>query len=318
MAVSIVQGALFVLTALEFYTLTALLLKRGWVAFLISLFVSTNLILLSYSKPIMTEGLSLSLLTTLVLCAVYFAKTLQVRMLWLLSICMLLLCFTRPEWLYFPILLYAYLFFLVIPRKDRRRLLPPILVSVVAIYALLGSYIAVNALHNGFIGLSSVENMNLLGKILQYNMQDEAPAQYQYISRILDTFVAVGNRSPYQILHAAPEIARNYSYFAIAIIVHHPGEFLLSPSRTLSRLSPIIFLRRRTPCQVSFTNHSTWLLSIHRVLYAGNVLFLPCALVWISLLCWRTYNKRWLCAKHGPRCPHHPVCAFYYNFRRIF
>src|SRR5260370_5935583 len=177
----------------------------------------------------MTEGLSLWLLTTLVLCAVYFAKTLQVRMLWLLSICMLLLCFTRPEWLYFPILLYAYLFFLVIPRKDRRRLLPPILVSVVAIYALLGSYIAVNALHNGFIGLSSVENMNLLGKILQYNMQDEAPPQYQYISLILDTFVAVGNRSPYQILHAVPQISHNNSYFAIPIIVHPPGEFLLNP-----------------------------------------------------------------------------------------
>src|SRR5258707_14720919 len=140
---------------------------------------------------------------------------------------MLLLFFSPPVWLYFPLLLYAYLFFLVIPRKDRRRLLSPILVSVVALYCLLGSYIAVNALHNCFIGLSSVENMNLLGKILQYNMQDEAPAQYQYISRILDTFVAVGNRSPYQILHAAPEIAHNFTYFAIAIIVHHPGGFLL-------------------------------------------------------------------------------------------
>src|SRR5260370_3080533 len=133
MAVSIVQGALFVLTALEFYILTALILKRGWLAFLISLFVSTNLILLSYSKPIMTEGLSLWLLTTLVLCAVYFATTLQLRVLWLLSICMFLLCFTRPHWSYFPILLYAYLFFLFIPRKDRPRLLPPILPSVVAI-----------------------------------------------------------------------------------------------------------------------------------------------------------------------------------------
>src|SRR5260370_16329298 len=70
--------------------------------------------------------------------------------------------------------------------------------------------------------------MNLLGKIRQYNIQDEAPAQYQYISRILDTFVANGNRSPYQILHAAPEIAHNFTYFAIAIIVHHPAEFLLN------------------------------------------------------------------------------------------
>ena len=287
MAVSIVQGALFVLTALEFYILTALILKRGWLAFLISLFVSTNLILLSYSKPIMTEGLSLWLLTTLVLCAVYFAKTLQVRMLWLLSICMLLLCFTRPEWLYFPILLYAYLFFLVIPRKDRRRLLPPILVSVVAIYALLGSYIAVNALHNGFIGLSYVEDRNLLGKILQYNMQDEAPAQYQYISRILDTFVAVGNRSPYQILHAAPEIAHNFTAFAIAIIVHHPGEFLLkSIPYTFSSLT-YYFPAPQNPVPGLFYQPLTWLLSIHRVLYAGNVLLLPCALVWILLLCWR-------------------------------
>src|SRR5260370_24602316 len=32
--------------------------------------------------------------------------------------------------------------------------------------------------------------------------------------------------------------------------------FSSSPSHTLSRLSPIIFLHRRTPCQVSFTTHS--------------------------------------------------------------
>src|ERR1700680_272195 len=113
MAVSILQGELYVLTALEFYLLAALILKRGWLAFLISLLVSTNLILLSYSKPIMTEGLSLWLLTTFILCATYFIKTLQVHMLWLIFLCLALLCFTRPEWAYFPILFYTYLFFLL-------------------------------------------------------------------------------------------------------------------------------------------------------------------------------------------------------------
>ena len=298
-AVSIVQGALFVLTALEFYMLTALILKRGWLAFLISLFVSSNLILLSYSKPIMTEGLSLWLLTTLVLYAIYFAKTLQVRMLWLILIWMLLLCFTRPEWLFFPILLYAYLFFLIIPRKDRRRLLFPILISVVAIYALLGSYIAVNALHNGFIGLTSVENMNLLGKILQYNMQDEAPAQYRHISRILDRFVANGNRSPYQILRAAPELAQNYKDFAIAIIVRHPGEFLLkSIPYTFSSLTNY-YPAPQNPVPGRFYHPLTWLLFIHRVLYAGNVLFPLCALVWLFLLCWRRTRNNILVRNMG-------------------
>ena len=291
MAVSIVQGALFVLTALEFYTLTALILKRGWLAFLISLFVSTNLILLSYSKPIMTEGLSLWLLTTLVLCAIYFAKTLQVRMLWLLAICMLLLCFTRPEWLCFPIFLYGYLFFLVIPRKDRRGMLLPILISVITIYALLGCYLVLNAQEYGFVGLSSVENMNLVGKILQYNMQDEAPAQYQHISRIFDTSIAQGTRSPFQILHTAPELAQNYAQpvrdFAIAIIVRHPGEFLLkSIPYTFSSLT-YYYPPPQSPVPGLFYQPLTWLLSIHRVLYAGNALFPLCAVVWIFLLCWR-------------------------------
>src|ERR1700686_627725 len=206
MAVSILQGALYVFTALEFYMLAALLLKRGWLAFLISLLVSTNLILLSYSKPIMTEGLSLWLLTTFVLCTIYFVKTLQVRMLWLILICLVLLCFTRPEWAYFPILFYAYQFFLLIPRKDRRRLLFPHLISVVTIYALLGGYIAANAIRNGYAGLSYIENINLFGKILQYNMQNEAPAQYQHFSRVLDTFVSRGIRSPFAILYAVPAL----------------------------------------------------------------------------------------------------------------
>ncbi|HLX57154.1 MAG TPA: hypothetical protein VKR83_09040 [Ktedonobacteraceae bacterium] len=298
MVVSILQGVLYVLTALEFYMLAALILKRGWLAFLISLFVSTNLILLSYSKPIMTEGLSLWLLTTFVLCAIYFVKTLQVRILWLVLICLLLLCFTRPEWAYFPILFYAYLFFLLIPRHDRRRLLLPILASVVVIYALIGSYIAVNALHNGYAGLSYIENINLLGKILQYNMQNEAPAQYQQISHALDTFVAKGIRSPFAILYAVPELARNYAKpsadFAIAIIVRHPGEFFLKTIPYIFSSLTYYYPAPQNPVPGLFNQPLTWLLSVHRALYDFNALFLPCAFAWIALLCWRRTRKNML------------------------
>src|SRR6266702_5148133 len=101
-AVSVVQAILFVLATLELYILAVLLLRRAWIAFLIGLLVGTNLTLLSYVKPIMSEALALWLLVSLALAVVYFLHTLQVRIPWLVTLCTLLLLMTRPEWSYLP------------------------------------------------------------------------------------------------------------------------------------------------------------------------------------------------------------------------
>ena len=74
-AVSVVQGMLFILSVLEFYILSLLILRRAWIAFLLSLLVGTDIVLLSYVKPIMSEGVALWLLVTLALAVTLFYFT---------------------------------------------------------------------------------------------------------------------------------------------------------------------------------------------------------------------------------------------------
>src|SRR3989440_9352274 len=97
-AVSELQVMLFVLATLELYVLAALVLRRAWIAFLISLLVGINIPLLSYVKPIMSEAMALWLTVSLALAVVVFLQTLRARTLWLVTACMLLLFLTRPEW----------------------------------------------------------------------------------------------------------------------------------------------------------------------------------------------------------------------------
>src|SRR5205085_2784501 len=99
----------FVLATMEIYALAILVFKRTWMAFLIGLIVGTNVVLLTYVKPIMSEGLALWLLSTLALAVVVYIRHLRMPAFWIVVLCMVLLLFTRPEWLYLPIPLFGYL-----------------------------------------------------------------------------------------------------------------------------------------------------------------------------------------------------------------
>jgi len=293
MAVSIVQAILFVLTTLEFFLLVALLTRRSWPAFLFGLLVGTNLILLSYSKPIMTEGPSLWLLTTIMLLIAAYLYTSRPSFFWA-SICfLLLLLFTRPEWEFLPILLSVYLLILL-KKPAMRRILRHLLAALLLIYIPIASYILVNTLAGGFAGLTTVENMNMIGKVLQYHMQNEAAAEDQPISRIFDKYTSHGERSPYYILGYEPELSKNNGQlptnFARQIILAHPLEFLLkSVPYFLSSLTsyvPVTVQQKRLPGPFDGFIHT--LLSVQQWLYACNVLYPFCALVWLVLFCFRS------------------------------
>lgn len=296
-AVSVVQAILFVLATLELYILAVLLLRRAWIAFLIGLLVGTNLTLLSYVKPIMSEALALWLLVSLALAVVYFLHTLQVRILWLVTLCTLLLFMTRPEWIYLPVPLFGYLLLVAASRGAFRRLLPHALLSLVVLYSILGGYIYINATQNHFPGLTWIENINALGKVLQYNMQNEAPPQYTAIRHILDIYVARGNRDPYPILAHQPSLSHNYAapvaQFSDAIIEHHPGEFLLKSVPVFFSSLTVYYRESSVAPTGPFGTPLLWLQMVFSALYEWNILFPPCALTWLLLLCWR--RTRELC-----------------------
>lgn len=290
-AVSIVQATLFVLATLELFVLTAVLFQRAWVAFLLSLFVGTNLTLISYIKPILSEALALWLLLSLALAVVCFLSALQRGMFWLVTVLILLLLMTRPEWIALPLFLFAYLLLVAHWRGMVHRLLPHLLISLVLIYAVLGSYVFFNATHNHFSGLTWIQNINALGKVLQYRMQGEAPPRDASIQRLLDSYVAQGITDPYAVLTLQPSLSAHGASpagdYARSIIVLHPAEFLEKSVPILFSSLTVFSDESRVVPSGPFGAPLGWMQSAFRALYQVNSSFWACAVIWVLLLCWR-------------------------------
>ncbi len=296
LAVGIAQGAIFVLTALEIYVIAFLLFRTTWVAFVVGLLVGTNYVLLSYSKPIMTEGISMWFLVSIFLCAVLFMRNKNQLFFWLSSVFLLLLMFTRPEWILFPFLLYGYMIFATRKMLRPRALYPKIVSMLLVIYILIGAYVYCNARFNGVAGLSTVDNANLIGKVIQYHMQNDTPVNKKLASEY-SWFIGHGLTSPYQIAEHDPKLGQNHSdvpaHWAEEIIIHHPIRFV--------RYSiPFFFtsLYHYYPATIRhiwvpgpYQPFVTTLLGVYQYLYTFNILFPLCALIWCGLLFYKKTRK---------------------------
>jgi len=296
-AVSDLQAVLFILMELEIYLIALLVFRRVWLAFLVGLLVGTNLILVSYIKPIMSEGLAAFLLTTLALTVVCFVLTPRVWKVWPITLLLLLLTFTRPEWVYLPSPLLAYLLLVVIRRRGRRQLVQygiHAVLSLVLIYLCVGAYIERNGIQNHYQTFTSVVNFNLMGKVLQYGMENEVPLKEKPISRVLDKCIArIGSRSPYQVLRCVPALSAPYGgfagEFAKSIILNHPAEFFFKSwplfFSSLTDYFDVPYHQGTHPGP--FYTPLSWLKTFHQALYLLNAYFPTCVLVWLFLLCRR-------------------------------
>jgi hypothetical protein len=132
---------------------------------------------------------------------------------------------------YLPVPLSAYLLFLAVRRRKLRVLLPHAIAALVLLYGVLGLYIYVNATENGYTGISFIQNINVLGKVMQYQMQNEAPPQYAALTQKINIYLATHpDGTPYKLqADNAPEISANNwalsSQYANAVITQHPLEF---------------------------------------------------------------------------------------------
>jgi len=290
-AVSEAQALLFILATLEIYVLAALILRRAWGAFLIGVLVGINIPLLSYIKPIMSEALGLWLLTSLALAMIVFLKTFRLSVFWLMTVCILLLFLTRPEWIFLPVILFAYLLLIAAWRGAFGRLLPHALISLALCYGVLGGYAFVNAKQDNFPGVTWIENINELGKVLQYRMQDEAPPQYANVSHILHRYVSEGIVDPYTILAEQPTLVRDDAalagQFSQWIIVHHPGEFFVKSVPVFFSSLTVFYEESGIARAGPFASPLLWLDGLFRTLYTWYFFFPACAAVWLLLLCWR-------------------------------
>ncbi len=287
-ALSVVQGVLFVLTALEIYSITALIVRRAWVAFCVGLMVGANTYLMAFAKAIVVESFALWLVASLTLAAVLFVHTLRAREFWLVALFALAAFMTRPEWVYVPIPLFAYLLFVAARRARFRCLLPHALLALVVLYGVLGLFIYQNAKENGCACLTFIQRLNMVGKVLQYHMQDEATPEYTLVMQKADALVAQGSVSPYRFAAEYPEItAHDWKLggdYAFSVIAHHPVEFFL-------HTIPILLTSSMEYNAFSHISpHGPFLLpllSIHSLsghVYKSYQLFPLFALFWVVLL----------------------------------
>ncbi|HLV98111.1 MAG TPA: hypothetical protein VKT82_05485 [Ktedonobacterales bacterium] len=290
-AVGIAQGILFILATLEIYTLTLLVLRRSWVALCVGVLMGTSTYLLGFVKPIIVEGLTLWLTVSLALVVVLCIRTMKPAYFWLSAAILLVLFMTRPEWVYLPVPLFGYLLLLAHRRGLLRKMMPQSLAAVALLYLALGLFVVANATENGYVGITSVQNLNLVGKILEYRMQAEAPAQYAAIVQVADPFVQQGGWDPNQLAPLYPSLANPHwqlgGAYAQSIILHHPVQFILdtipllfTSSRGYSSASPI-------QAQGAFAGPLAALDAISADVYRSYELFLLFVVFWAALLCWR-------------------------------
>src|SRR5437588_3169277 len=302
-AVSMAQAILFALATLECYIIAVLLFKRAWIAFIIGLLIGTNVILISYTQPIMPEGMALWELATLTLTLLWLIRSMRVCAFWCMVACLILLFLTRPEWVYLPVPLIIYLLLVVRHRGVFRHWLRRSLVALALIYTIVLTYVGINGLINHYFGLTAVVNFNLMGKVLQYNMQDEAPAQDATLSRQLDVVIAHVDKDPYHVLRYLPSLARDNAVpagqFAQTIILHHPVEFIV-------KSVPLVFSSLTAYYDQSPDSHLAalwaplaWLKSEDQLLYGWNILFPVCATIWLGLLCGRRIGKHHIVLEMG-------------------
>ncbi|MBF6591976.1 MAG: hypothetical protein IVW57_15815 [Ktedonobacterales bacterium] len=230
-AAELVQMALFVVTALEVYVISYRLWRHTRLAALIAVLTGTNVYLLEFVKPILSDGLALWLLTTLALAIIAFVERPRVTVFWVVAALTLALFMTRAEWYLLPVPLFAYLVLVAHRQGVARRVVPHALAALVLLYAVMFGYIAQNASVNGVARLSSAENINLYGKVLQYNMQGEAPPRFGDFARATQRDMTVARtRDPWVLYWTDPLLGQNnfvqMGAYARAIIRRDPVEFL--------------------------------------------------------------------------------------------
>ncbi|HKV86290.1 MAG TPA: glycosyltransferase family 39 protein, partial [Ktedonobacterales bacterium] len=247
-AVALAQAALYVLACGGVYLMALRLVGRPPVAFLVAALLDTNTLLLSYVKPIMTEALALFLVTALALVIAWHARSARARTLWLASGVLLLLAMTRPEWVYFGVPLLGFLLLVSWRQGKARPHLRHVALALVLFYAVCGLYSYENGVVNGTPGFSVNQNIDWLGKVMQYHMQNEAPPQYAAISREVSAYLAFGDYDSLHVISHDPNLLRNRmalaGVYGRAIVARHPIEYAL-------KTVPVIFqsLRSTTPHQ---------------------------------------------------------------------
>jgi hypothetical protein len=223
------QSLMFVAVVGATYWIAFKAFERRWIAFVVALLLATDVYVAAYSKEILSESLAMALVTGMLATLVIFARRPAPRLLWILALLALLVALTRSEWVFFPLAIAMYFAIWAVRRPLPRGVVLHGLAALVACYAAIGLYVAGNAAFNGFWGTSEINNISLLGKVMQYDMQLEAPPQYHDQALLVDRYVNVLHLNVWHVVTENPSFASDHyalaGAFGRAVILRDPVKF---------------------------------------------------------------------------------------------
>jgi hypothetical protein len=204
--------------------------QQRWVAFLIALMIAADIYAAAYAKEILSESLALTFVTALMASIAAFAQQPRPSAVWIVAGLATATTFVRPEWIFFPLALAAYFAIVGWRRPMSRQVAVHGIAGLVACYAVVGAYVAGNAAFNGYPGTSEINNISLLGKVMQYDMQLGAPAQYHDPAVIVDQYIHVKQLNVWHVVIENPSFSANHYELSGALgraaILADPLKFL--------------------------------------------------------------------------------------------
>jgi hypothetical protein len=228
-AVVAVQAVFFVLAVLLTYCVAWWAFRARWIAFLVALMVATDVYAAAYAKEILSEALALVLLAGLMAALASFVLRPRPAVLWAIAAVATAITFTRAEWTFLPLALALYFLAWGLRRPLPRAVIVHGLGALVASYALVGLYVAGNAVVNGYPGTSEINNVSILGKVMQYNMQLEAPPKYQAQALLVDRYVNVTHLNVWHVVTENPDFATDHyqlsGAFGRAVVMADPVRY---------------------------------------------------------------------------------------------
>lgn len=171
-AVILMQGLVSLPVAALVLTLSKALFGGHTRAFIFSFFCAVVVWLVSWDFTVLTESLTILWVLLLLMSFMLYVKTGLTR--WMTAaygMCVLLM-FTKPFYMFFPILVFAIFLVYGLMEGRRRQVLVIGILSVGLIYSALYGYAFVNLRQNGYLGISDVSAINRLGKVFQYHMYE--------------------------------------------------------------------------------------------------------------------------------------------------
>jgi hypothetical protein len=253
------QAALMVLCAGEIYLLAYRLTRSQWAAAIAGAIFGSNLAILQWERAVLVGAFDGWLTLTIF---VILESHLRAPKTWKIVTMGILLGFTvlaSPANLVIPPIVFGIVLVRDLRLRQLRRTWLGLGIAVVLAVGIVEGYIQENGKTTGLYALTDVTNVNLLGKILEYRMQDEnTNPRFAQLQQQLDAYVQAHQGQavidPYGFVDVQTEFDVPYfnpiGDYSSAIISHHPIEFfvksipdvqqtwLIDPSPLLSSPTP--------------------------------------------------------------------------------